>query len=269
MKTVKKPTIEELIKGFDYVYNHTTIDVERVEEEDIAMKNLLALQNVTHEDYDVNNFHKLIQSIEYSGLTNFNMTTFIGNIENLRDEYSESIPVNNLVLNPGTNMHCDNAFDVITNSFNCDSVGCVAGFATANALNWQQPKWMKRDSREYLNFFEHMACNYLNIPLEVGKKIFYGDGGSVWSFLRFNEPSEYKSLKWENEGDRFNRNTTDYDDQWECESIDLVSIDYKVAVDILHRIINGHIRFAKDNEYLPEYVTSYDSRKQMHNYDNR
>ena len=267
MKTVKKPTIEELINGFDYIYNPNTLELDAEEATDISIKNLLALQNVTHEDYDVNNFHKLIQSIEANGLTNFNMTTFIANIEDIVLTDIESTPINNLTLFSSA-VACDNAFDVITSSFNCDSVGCIAGFATANALNWQQPKWMKSDSREYLKFLENIACNYLNIPLEVGRRIFYGDNGSLWSFLRFNEPSDYESLKWENSTRRLNRYNCDYDDQWECESIELSSINYKVAVEALHRIMDGQIIFAKDNEYLPEYVTNYNSRKKKDSYDN-
>lgn len=247
-----KPTIKDVIDGFSRHYNDTSNEGE----EDIVTRNNRFLSGNKYEDYNIENFRNLIQAIEFDGLSHFNMTTFIASIKNFStvDEYGNDydIPVNELKLNFSA-ITSGNAFDNTTKSFNCDSVGCIAGFATAKALDWKQPEWMKLDSREYLNFFEHMACNYLNIPLEVGRRLFYGENGSVWSFVRFFEPENYGSIRWENVDKGLNHHNYDYDDQWEGEEIDLSTIDYKAAVDVLNRIASGEIRFDDENDYLPYY----------------
>lgn len=255
MKTVQKPTIEDLIKGFNHIYDHTDLDSYQIEKEDISTINWRSLVRNQYEDYNIENFNKLIQAIEFDGLSHFNMTTFIARIDDFGiNEYGndDTTPINHLKLNYSSTSS-NNAFDITTKSFNCDSVGCIAGFATAKALDWKQPEWMQRDSREYLNFFEHVACNYLNIPLEVGKRIFYGDEGSVWSYLRFFEPENYGAIRWENETQNLDHSNCDYDEQWEEADVDLSTIDYKAAVDVLNRIASGEIRFDDRKEHLPYY----------------
>lgn len=255
MQTVNKPTIQQLIDGFNHIYDNTGLDRFQIEDEDVATTNWRALVRSQYEDYNIENFHRLIQAIEFDGLSHFNMTTFLANIKDFdKGEYGNDdyTPVNNLTLNYSS-VCSNNVMDVTTKSFNCDSVGCVAGFATAVALDWKQPGWMKSDSREYLNFFEHMACNYLNIPLEVGRRIFYDDSGSVWAFVRFYEPETYGAIAWKDMSSDIDCNDYDYDDQWEDLEVDLSTIDYKAAVDVLNRIASGEIRFNDRKEHLPYY----------------
>jgi hypothetical protein len=100
-----------------------------------------------------------------------------------------------------------------------------------------------------MSSFENIACNYLNIPIEVGRKIFYGDKASVWAFVKYHEKSDYKSLQWSEIDD--NRDYDEFD--WTEESVDLASIDYKIAVDVLRRIAAGEIIFPESNDYIPQY----------------
>lgn len=255
MQRVEKPTIEQLIDGFNHIYGNTGLNRFEIENEDVATTNWKALVRSQYEDYNIQNFHRLIQAIEFDGLSHFNMTTFLANIKDFdKSEYGNDdyTPVNSLTLNYSS-VHSKNVMDTTTKSFNCDSVGCVAGFATAVALDWKQPRWMKMDSREYLNFFEHMACNYLNIPLEVGRRIFYDDAGSVWALVKFYEPETYGAIQWKDDHTGYDHIDCDYDDQWEELEVDLSTIDYKTAVDVLNRIASGEIRFNDRNDHLPYY----------------
>ncbi len=245
MTSRKKPHLSELIETFSQQGTDTAL-IDR---------NARILRASTVNDYDQNNFKKVISSIELNGLTHFNMTTFWGKITPSLEEMltENSMAVHELQLHYSSSSNPANSLDQFTSAFNCDSVGCIAGFAMAEAMNWQQPKWMVEDSRNYMMAFEHIACNFLNIPLEVGRRIFYGDSGSVWAFVRFYENRQYSDIQWENALDDLCEEECDYDEQWENENIVLSSIDYKVAVDVLQRIVQGEIIFSKNNDFLPEY----------------
>lgn len=210
------------------------------------------LQRNTYKDYDVEAFQKLISTIEENGLTNFNMSTFLGylnknwdNYYNYVHEVARSNLINHLdIVN-------DPVVDKTTNKFNCTSVGCIAGFATAVAFDWEIPKWLsKSDSRDFHQEFELIACSYLNIPLWVGKKIFYGDEASVWAFAKQNSYSlggAYRHLLADAWYDDEERDFDDDDNAWMYANIDLNSISYKDAVNILTDIIEGRIIFHQEN----------------------
>jgi hypothetical protein len=251
-----------LIKAYEKYYKGKSKGLEGTELDftpviaRIEQKNRILLSKMTHKDYNQESFKQLIASIELNGLTNFNMTTFWGKIlEGIeRGPYNNwEMPIHSLLLHYEESSKGANSLDNYTQAFNCNSVGCIAGFAMALALNWKQPEWLTNDSRNYLNSFENIACNYLNIPIEVGKKIFYGDKASVWAFVKYHERLNYKSLQWAEINDN-----CDYDEfDWTEEVIELESIDYKTAVDVLRRIANGEIIFPASNRYTPQYNTDY------------
>lgn len=263
MTTIVKPTVQELVNAYtEYqkAYNDHTISQEDWHE--IASRNAASLRNAKQPDYNQETFKTLINSIELNGLTNFNMTTFIGNIDSwLKQPEWANSPISEFTLTSSISSSSKNAFDVTTSAFNCSSVGCIAGFAVANAVNWEQPKWMQEDSRNYLTFFEHVACNWLNIPIQVGLRIFYGEEESVWSFVRFHEPKNYASIEWLNLDSEADHSFCDWEDYKSDSEIRLETINYKHATDVLRRIASGEIVFNKDNDYEPEYSKEYKMKR--------
>lgn len=264
MESVVKPTIQELIDAYTLYqkgYNSGTYSQEGWY--DLSDSNQSYLENLTQKDYNQETFKILIDSIEYNGLTNFNMTTFIGNIDSwLNESQWASVPISEFTLTSSTSCKAENAFDLTTSAFNCSSVGCIAGFAVANAVKWNQPKWMQEDSRNYLEFFEHVACNWLNIPLQVGRRLFYGDSESVWSFLRFHEPTNYGSIDWLNLDSETDYTTQFWDDYKYDSEIRLETINYKYATDALRRVASGEIIMNYENEqFEPHYSPQYKQNK--------
>lgn len=250
-----KPSISQLID--EYSIHLESKKTHSVNEHYFTLErnNAEALHKLTYKDYSQEAFSKVISAIELNGITNFNMTTFWGKIvEGLDMEHvnNQDMLVHELTLHYEHASNAKNTLDTYTKSFNCNSVGCIAGFAMAVAMDWVQPKWLSEDSRNYMNLFEHVACNYLNIPLGVGRRVFYGDGGSIWGFLKFHEPETYGNIKW-SEVDDFDIFDNDYDYDWQEESVDLSSIDYKTAVDALRRIVNGEITLDSKNDFTPKY----------------
>lgn len=214
------------------------------------------LYRVQQPDYNQEAFDQVIKAIELNGLTNFNMTTFWGKVSPAvfkRNENNQlDSPIHKLSMHYAECSTVKNILDSFTNSFNCDSVGCIAGFAMAEAVNWKQPKWMREDSRDYLEAFEGIACAFLNIPIQVGAKLFYGDAGCIWSFLAYNEPENYGSLEWEI-GFDIDYLNSEYADQWTDEAIELSSISFKEASDALRRLASGEILIDSTNDFQPRY----------------
>jgi len=214
------------------------------------------MYRVQQPDYNQEAFDRVIKAIELNGLTNFNMTTFWGKISSAvfkRNENNElDSPIHKLSMHYSECSTTKNILDSFTNSFNCDSVGCIAGFAMAEAVNWKQPKWLREDSRDYLEAFEGIACAFLNIPIQTGAKLFYGDGGCIWSFLTYHEPENYGSLEWETSEDIDYLNC-EYPDQWTDEAIALSSISFKEASDALRRLASGEILIDSTNDFRPRY----------------
>lgn len=258
-----KPNIPEFIEAYSRYYGYKKTESSDSDLLDDAydalykmeIENRRALHQLTQADYDQEAFNKVISSIELNGIVSFNMTTFWGKIsEGITRNYvnREDMLVHELTLHYEESSLGKDSLDKFTNAFNCNSVGCIAGFAMAVAMDWNQPKWLTEDSRNYMNAFENIACNYLNIPHDVGRRIFYGDEASVWGFVRYYEPETYGSINWVNT-DECDININDYDDQWLDESVDLASIDYKTAIDVLRRIANGEIIFKRENDFIPQY----------------
>lgn len=256
-----RPTTQDIINAYDEYHSSATINAEK---RDSSYKKLYeieteinaALYPVKQKDYNQEAFSKVISSIELNGIASFNMTTFWGKISAAinRNYYNrEDTPVNELLMHYEESSYGGDSLDIYTNSFNCDSVGCIAGFAMAEAMNWVQPKWINQDSRNYLTAFENVACSYLNIPVPVGTKLFYGESGCIWSFVRFHEPENYSSLKWEDSEDDLDVYNCDYKDQWVYEGIQLESINYKSAADVLRRIASGEILIDSTNNFTPRY----------------
>ena len=250
-----KPKLSVLINAYGDYYRQRQVkdDQRQIERYDnltlIENRNKSSLELMTHKDYDQKSFKELISAIELNGITSFNMTTFWGKIaEGIERNLGNSLdmPIHSLSLHYEETSKGANTLDQYTSAFNCNSVGCIAGFAMAIAMDWKQPDWLTEDSRNYMHSFENIACNYLNIPIQVGRKIFYGDEASVWAFVAYHERENHQNLEWSNWED------DEYDDfDWTEESIELSSIDYKVAVDVLRRIASGEIIFS--DEFIPQY----------------
>ena len=251
-REVNKPPVSSLLAAISTVETYRNRELslpdEKSDEIDtLFTDNALALSEMKYVDYDRNAFKELIDSIEHNGLRNFNMNSFISKIDsnteghfNMISEIHRSYLINHLEPN-------EELFSTTTNKFNCDTVGCIAGFAMALAMKWETPNWMQGDSRDYSHHFEAVACNYLNIPIWVGRKIFYGDEGCVWAFAKAH--SAQLGGGYENIDLLGGFDENDFDkESWDCFEIDLSSVSYKDAVNILNDIIDGKILFSVDED---------------------
>ena len=141
------------------------------------------------------NLKQLIDAIKFDGKTKFNMHTFIGKFD---ENY-----YNDRVFKDGDLAHLYRASQVQsiepgTDIFNCTSMGCIAGFATAISNNWKAPEWLSHN--EDINFaakFEFESNEFLGFSTEEGKNIYYNDGKCIWKWLMLNEPDTYPGLKLE------------------------------------------------------------------------
>lgn len=206
------------------------------------------LSECTYKDYDIAAFNELIKTIEHNGLTNFNMNTFFSKIDHENYsayyEYVHEIPRSAMVNNISGESQL---FDKTTNKFNCSTIGCVAGFATAVAMNWETPKWLDGDARDYNSYFEIIACTYLNIPVWVGRNIFYGDQASAWAFAKLYSHKlghAYDHIKLTSEYEHIDE--YEFEEYWDSVEIDLNSISYKDAVNLLSDIAEGRIIFGTE-----------------------
>lgn len=201
-------------------------------------------------NYSQVNFNRLIASIELNGEQNFNMTVFMGMVdrESLEDNYDkEYLPHTNRIGSDYiTFVQTETPFYKETKTFDCNTVGCIAGFATAIAVDWEEELWKKAmlgSMIESNKMFEHIASNFLNIPLQLGKSIFFSGNNTIWSFLKSISDSTpslsmFKSLRYEG---------YDEDDYWESEDeneedktiVDLSSITSAMAVTALTMVKEG------------------------------
>lgn len=222
------------------VYTENLSEEQLDESHEVVAQIKNSLSNVTYKDYNVFAFKQLIASIEHNGLSNFNMSTFLAFVD---EDHMKHYDYIHQIMPSGLinyiDQETDNIFSKSTDSFNCTSVGCVAGFATAIAMNWQSPSWLKGDPREHYESFELIACAYLNIPVWVGKKIFYGEAGCVWAFAKQN--SHFLGNAYQNI--EFNNYDEEFEDDWSCYEVNLSSISYKDAVNLLNDVIEGRIIF--------------------------
>lgn len=179
------------------------------------------------------NIAKLIEAIKVDGDIRFNMSTFLGKITNpsfkrendlVHDQPTKAIPLNEI---PTTNL------------FNCDSVGCIAGFATAVANDWKNPFLAINDDDigNLSIYFEQAANDFLGLSEEEGKNLYYGDGTSIWKFLLWVEDDRFSELQLQD------YETFDYYNEWDSNeiSIALTTIKPKHAITLLEMLINDEI----------------------------
>lgn len=199
------------------------------------------------------NFQKVITAIEENGIAHFNMAAFLGVKNHDVYQYDEEqepmfaheykvrrYEIGNEIGPTGTTM------------FNCDTVGCIAGFAVAVQNNWKLPSWVNETNTYFSNYsafvrnFESNACEYLGLSNTEGQNLFYNGNSSIWKWLVYNT-KEYTNLKIRNE----NYDDTDTpwndefiaDDEWNNEMwfVDFSTIDWKTACDVLTRIMNEEL----------------------------
>ena len=195
------------------------------------------------------NMQKVIDAIKFDGAKKFNMSVFVGKLEYEDDEISvfendelaHKFPVHRVrVIHEGTDL------------FNCTSMGCIAGFATAVANQWKTPEWLDpkfqennpdRSTYDMVRDFEKTSNSFLDLTSGQGKKLYYADHDSLWKYLRYYESNRYPELKYEGEengeADEIVEQYCDWDD--DNYEIDFLTIDYKTAADVLTRIMNEEI----------------------------
>lgn len=198
------------------------------------------------------NMQRLIDAIRFDGKKKFNMNLFIGKLENdylvkevfeLDQLASKYKPVRVSYIEEGTNM------------FNCTSMGCIAGFATALANDWKAPNWLAEDNPSmHVHMFEQAANEFLGFTHEEGRNLYFADCRSIWKWLQYVEEDRYPQLgleEYSSIDDAYERG----DLQWWDDDLyaDFNTIDYLTAIDVLTRIMNEEIGLADcDNE--PHYI---------------
>lgn len=197
------------------------------------------------------NLNKLIEAIKFDGKTKFNMSVFLGKLTGDHSEFE--------VFNRGRLASKYTASRITsvtpgTDIFNCTSMGCIAGFATAIANNWKAPEWLIDDEpMAHINMFEQTSNEFLGFTYQEGRNLYYADDRCIWKWLMENEPYTYPDLLLEEYGDldSANEEGAEWDD--DNISIDFSTIDYLTAVDVLTRIMNEEIGLADDSGY-PYYI---------------
>ena len=196
------------------------------------------------------NFKKLIDSILFDGQHRFNMACFIGKINLSPETYRECIIDNEDLVSLYDPYPLPSV--ETTDLFNCDSVGCIAGFATALANDWKTPEFLKPESqmntREVVQSFEEKASEFLGLTIEQGKKLYYSGDDSIWKYLRYYESNRYPNLKYIGEDDCEADEIVEGYCNWDYEDyeIEFSTIDYKTAADVLTRIMNEEIVLGSD-----------------------
>jgi hypothetical protein len=195
-------------------------------------------------NYD--NMTNIISHIEANGIDLFNMSTFIG-FKNAA--YTDFYQAAN-EINPHNNPSED--YIKTTAMFNCDTVGCIAGFAVACMNDWKKPWWFDGSVKgTNIQKFELEACKYMGIPISVGRKIFYGERDSIWAYLYLYESENYPMLSIDCEDEPGElRHCYEFGDDID---INLHSIHYKYAVDVLIRIRDGKIVFDSSCDFKVKY----------------
>lgn len=252
MKSVlDKPTLEDITNAYTVI---TNLEMKYRNENAITSEeftsqmqqpllvirhNSLYLRSVKHEQYDFRNFEILMEEILNSGKYHFSMTAFFGWLSGTKAKFTYG---------------SEDKFSQTTKAFNCNSVACIAGYASALAVNWNEKATAFSQNATNAEHWENIACNWLNIPLEVGEKIFYGNPGSVWSFAK-TRIDLFDDLEWEGDS----QTALEYDDCHESDyqnlEIDLSSISYKHSVEMLRMIKDGELIF--DDDFEPSLTEKY------------
>lgn len=197
------------------------------------------------------NLKTLIEAIKLDGRTKFNMSVFLGK---LSTDYFEADVFEHGELASGYSASRVTSVIPGTNMFNCTSMGCIAGFATAIANNWKAPEWLVEDEpMAHINMFERTSNEFLGFAYYEGRNLYFADDRCIWKWLMLNEPNRYPKLELEGYGDL----DSAYEEGLEWDdgdvSIDFTSIDYLTAVDVLTRIMNEEIGLSNDEGY-PYYI---------------
>jgi len=227
---------------------------------DVLEQNTSYLSLMKPKDFNVTNFNKLIASIELNGSKHFNMQLFLGILEDISNYDEDEVKTTGLdgfqtvsaistdYIGP---IHKDkdgqNVFIATTKAFNCSTVGCIAGFAMAVALDWKE-NLIVEATKYYSNqqvLFEQVGCNFLNMPVTIGSKLFYGESNSIWAMM-YDLASRY-SMATELDVFRLIEQPYNYDDDERYPEIDMASINYEMAAKVLGLIRDGDI-------YLDKYM---------------
>lgn len=243
-------------KDLKYFEDNEAKDITK-EWYDIVEKNTNYLSLMKLQNYNVTNFNKLIASIELNGSKHFNMQLFMGMLEDISNYDEDEVKTTGLdsfqtvsgistdYINP---LHKDDYTPFIskTKAFNCSTVGCIAGFAMAVALDWKEDL-IKQASQYYSSqqeLFEQVACNFLNMPVIIGKKLFYGEANSIWAMI-CDVKDRYSYAR---ELDIFRKleQPYNYEDDERYPEVDMASITYDMAAKVLGLIRDGHIYLETD-----------------------
>ena len=190
------------------------------------------------------NFKKLIDAINFDGKTKFNMACFIGKLQINANEFKSDI-INGKHLASEFSAKPSDWVET-TNLFNCQSVGCIAGFATAVANDWKTPDWIKptvHDKQLFLGYqnwapdFEAESNEFLGLTVGQGKKLYYNTDDCIWKYLKYYESHRYPNLEYTDK--EIEQEFIEWDDN-DIE-IDFGTIDYITAVNVLTRIMNEEI----------------------------
>jgi len=255
MTRIQKPSIGELVKAlqtvtkFDEAHLRNKHNDAWLKSKAVLDKNAEALKKTRVEDIDKENLARVIDQILANGRDHFNMCTFMGAIyqedRELMLEDSGELDISK--MSPSV-FKSSGLLSPYTKTFNCDSVGCIAGFASAIALDWDDKKISGMDNKiNTYRGFEHIACNYLNIALGIGELIFFGEPGSIWSFLKVEASPDFNDLQWEDSSEFEIESGEIFEDDWTALTVELNSINYKTAASALSMILEGELSFLKSN----------------------
>lgn len=271
-----KPTVREILHA--YINSHEKLDkagMSYFEEDstnqiinewaDITSKNTRYLSVMRLEDYNKKNFDMLIASIQLNGAEHFNMQLFMGVLGNVEDYDSYDVRsygdnstvhgIHNDFIEPINGGY--SPFMKTTKAFNCDTIGCIAGFAVATALDWEETliKKATKYSHNQQHLFENVACNFLNMPIAIGKKLFYAEGNSIWSMLAF-KTKEFSNCSELDVFRALDLNSYDEEDHY-YTAVELASINHEMAAKALELIKNGYVYLGEDG--IPQLSRDYEN----------
>jgi len=200
------------------------------------------------------NMQRLIDAIKFDGQKKFNMSLFIGKLEN-DYQIKEVFEHNQLAskFKPNRVTYIEQG----TSIFNCTSMGCIAGFATALANDWKAPSWLETDNASmHVQKFEQEANEFLGLSHEEGRNLYFADMRSIWKWLQLVEEDRYPDLGLEEYSSLDDAYERGGHETWDSEDLyaDFNTIDYLTAVDVLTRIMNEEIGLADLADNEPYYI---------------